>query len=275
MWKNGGKPSVPAAATTLRQPSDHIDGQTPNISQCLRIQSRPKLEHPFRSPGCSAATIRVFCEGDRDRLVGFAPITRLALRLLWSRPMTSFRGEWYAVQVRPKHERIVARLLAERGYETFLPMGRSRRRWSDRIKEIEIPLFQGYLFSRIDSRAPAPVVTVPAVIRIVGVGNLPIAIEESEIVALRTLTAARPWTEPWPFAPVGQRVRINSGPLTGVEGTVVHSTAGRRLIVSVSLLQRAVAVDIEQADVTVIPAIHRPIAAASAHVVRSAASPIA
>jgi transcription termination/antitermination protein NusG len=153
--------------------------------------------------------------------------------------------DWFAVQVWSGHEHLSARHLSERGYEVFLPSYRERRRWSDRVKVVEQALFTGYVFCRLAPEVFGKIVTARGVIRIVGDGAGPLSIPASEIEAIQRIVAARLSTEPWPIPQIGQRVRIEFGPLRGIEGDVLMVKNQQRLVVSVSLLQRAVAVEID------------------------------
>lgn len=154
---------------------------------------------------------------------------------------------WFALQVRAKHEKVVAAHLSGRNVEWFLPVYKCRRPWSDRIKEIEAPLFPGYLFSRFDLRNRLSIMTIPGLVRIVGYGRLPASIEEAEVGAIHTLMTAGLRSQPWPFMAAGDKVRIANGPLRGVEGILVAFRGSHRLILSVTLLQRSVAVEIDSA----------------------------
>jgi transcription antitermination factor NusG len=153
--------------------------------------------------------------------------------------------EWFAAQVWLGKERVSANHLASRGYEVFLPSYLEYRRWSDRVKTSERPLFPGYLFCRVQAHTSGRIVTAPFVIRIVGDGGGPSAIPLHQIEALQRTTEARLSAEPWEFLQVGQRVRVCAGPLTGVEGIVLRAHNRHRLIISVQLLQRSVAVEIQ------------------------------
>lgn len=164
--------------------------------------------------------------------------------------LARFGDAWFAVQVRPGHERVVAATLRHKGYQEFLPLGRVRRRWSDRIKQLEVPLFPGYLFCRFKLLVGGPVITTPGVIRIVGAGRNPVAVSDEEIESVRRIVEAGVPAEPWPFIRVGQVVRVDSGPLRGLVGIVLRVKNDRRLVVSVSLLQRSVAVELADASVT-------------------------
>jgi transcription termination/antitermination protein NusG len=152
--------------------------------------------------------------------------------------------DWFAVQVRAGRERLVAVHLRSRGYDVFLPQHRERRHWSDRVKYVERPLFPGYLFCRIYGDIFGKIVTAPHVLRLVGDGERPLPVEQNEIEAIQRVVDVGLDLEPWPMPKVGQRVRIVFGPLVGTEGTVVRTKSGQRLIVSIGLLQRAVAVEL-------------------------------
>lgn len=157
---------------------------------------------------------------------------------------------WFALSVRSRYERSAAQFLENRGYESFLPMYKSRRCWSDRIKELDVPLFPGYLFCRFDIHNRLPVLVVPGVVGIVGGTKLPRPIDLAEIEALQTAVRTGLPREPWPFLHVGDRVRIEHGSLAGVEGILLQIKGRHRLILSVTLLQRSVAVDIDSAWVS-------------------------
>ena len=154
---------------------------------------------------------------------------------------------WYALSVRSRYEKIVATILQGQGYEGFLPLYKCRRRWSDRIKEIETPLFPGYLFCRFDIYNRLPILKIPGVQYVVGGTRIPNPIETSEIEALQAVIRTDATREPWPFLQIGDRVRIEYGSLAGVEGVLLHVKGRHRLVLSVTLLQRSVAVDIDSA----------------------------
>lgn len=149
---------------------------------------------------------------------------------------------WFALQVRAGNEKTVAALLRGKGYEWFLPLHKSRRRWSDRIKEIELPLFPGYLFCRFDVEKRLPILKTPGVLLVVGIGKTPIPIDQAEMSAIRTLIKSGLPSQPSPFLQSGERVRIHYGPLCGLEGILLHFRGRHQLVLSVTLLQRSVAV---------------------------------
>lgn len=170
------------------------------------------------------------------------------------RPESSSREcyPWFALQIRTRREAFAAEHLAGKGYEWFLPVYKSRRLWSDRIKELNAPLFPGYLFCRFDPQNRLPILKTPGVIQIVGCNRVPIPVDEQEIGAIQTLVASGIPNRPWPFLSAGDKVRIESGPLRGVEGILTHVKGNHSLVLSVSLLQRSVAVDIDAAFVTLV-----------------------
>lgn len=154
---------------------------------------------------------------------------------------------WFALFVRVNHEKIVSAALRSKGYEEFLPLCRSRRRWSDRTKEVQSPLFSGYVFCRLDLNRRLPILTTTGVHSIVGNGKVPVPVPELEIDNLRLLVGSQLQAEPWPYTKVGQKVRIEQGALSGLEGILVALKKPCRVVVSVTLLQRSVAVEIDEA----------------------------
>jgi len=153
---------------------------------------------------------------------------------------------WYAIHVRSRFESQISTVLRSKGYEEFLPTYRCRHWWSDRAKELDLPLFPGYLFSRFDARERLPILKSPGVIAIVGLGKTPIPIPDEEIEAIRAIVRSGLPAEPWAHLTVGSRVFIEAGPLAGLEGIVVNVDKRFRLVVSLSLLQRSVGVEIER-----------------------------
>jgi transcription antitermination factor NusG len=160
--------------------------------------------------------------------------------------------QWYALTVKPNHEKSAAQALESKALEVFLPLYRARRRWSDRIKELELPLFAGYVFCRYAAPDRARVLATPGVTSVVGFGNKPAAVPESEIESVRTMVSSGLPLSPWPFLRVGERVRIEAGPLCGVEGILTQVKDAWRVVVSVELLQRSVAAEVERDVVAVV-----------------------
>lgn len=163
---------------------------------------------------------------------------------------------WYAVRVKNRRENVVAEHLRARGFETFLPLYRVRHRWSDRVKDIDLPLFPGYVFCQFDPLNRLPVVSVPGIVHVVGNGRTLIAIDSTEIAAIQTVVNSELPRQPWPFLEIGQHVRIERGPLLGLEGVLLDFRGHQRLVLSVTLLQRSVAVQIEGSWVRALPQRH-------------------
>lgn len=153
---------------------------------------------------------------------------------------------WYAVHVRPHHEKTIATVLQNKGVEKYLPLYKERRRWSDRFVEAELPLFPGYVFCRLDwTRRILPVLTTPGVLRVLGVGRTPMPVDEQEFQAIRLMVDSGLTVRPWPMPRIGEWVRIEHGPLAGVEGVLIGFKKQTRLVVSVTLMNRSVAAEIE------------------------------
>jgi len=153
---------------------------------------------------------------------------------------------WYVLRVRSRFENTVAANLRGRGYEWFLPLYKCRRRWSDRHKEIELPLFPGYVFCQLNPLNRLPVLSIPGVVHLVGVGQVPLPVDEAEIVAIQTAIRSGLPRQPWPFLQIGHKVRVENGPLCGIEGILLRFGGRHRLMLSVVLLQRSVAVEVDE-----------------------------
>lgn len=155
-------------------------------------------------------------------------------------------SRWFAVRVKSQHERAVALTVRHKGFEEFLPLYQRRHRWSDRWKSVEVPLFPGYVFCRLDPMHRLPVLTVPGVLYFVGIGKTPAAIDDGEMLAIQSAVRSGLRMEPWAYLDVGQRVRLEEGPLAGLEGILVDIRKECRVVVSLSLLKRSVSVEIER-----------------------------
>jgi transcription antitermination factor NusG len=153
---------------------------------------------------------------------------------------------WYALRVKSRHENTVASHVHARGFESFLPLYKSRCRWSDRFKDSELPLFPGYVFCRFDPLNRLPILSIPGVVCPVAVGRIPVPIDDAEIAAIQAAVKPGVRSRPWPYLQTGQRVRIEHGPLCGIEGILVEFKGHERLIVSVTLLQRSLAAEVEE-----------------------------
>jgi transcription antitermination factor NusG len=164
-------------------------------------------------------------------------------------PTTDAQLPWFALQVNSRKENWISALLVGQGYECFLPKYESVRQWSDRRKEIASPLFPGYLFCRFNPLERLPILKTPGVIQIVGCNRNPVPIDKQEIQAIQRMIESSFAGQPWPYLEVGERVRIQSGALSGLEGILVSLKGNYRLVLSVTLLKRSVAVEIDASAV--------------------------
>ena len=153
---------------------------------------------------------------------------------------------WFALTVKPRHEKAVAERLAARALESYAPLYRDRRRWSDRVRTVELPLFPRYVFCRFRFADRLKVLSMPSVQAVVGFGGEPAPVRDEEIDAIKTLLGSGLAVVPWPYLRVGQRVRICEGPLSGLEGILAREKSAYRVVINVELLQRGVAVEIDR-----------------------------
>jgi transcription antitermination factor NusG len=156
---------------------------------------------------------------------------------------------WYAVYVRSHCERVVKESLEGKGYAAFSPFYRIRRKRSDRTTEVVLPLFPGYVFGQFDPSLRLPILTTPGVVKIVSGGDGPEPVDDAEILSIQTIVKSGRPIQPWPFLRAGQRVEIMAGPLAGAVGTLLKVKNDYRLIVSITLLQRSVAVEVDRESV--------------------------
>ncbi len=154
--------------------------------------------------------------------------------------------QWFAIRVKSGTERLVASVAHNKGIEEFVPLYKIRRRWSDRIKSLETPLFPGYVFCRLHPQCRLPVLTISGVMHFVGIGKIPAPIDDAEIARIQRAAGSGLLIEPWPFLNIGQPVRLQDGPLAGLDGILIEVRKQQRVVVSVSLLKRSVAVEIER-----------------------------
>jgi transcription antitermination factor NusG len=166
-------------------------------------------------------------------------------------PSETGTPQWFALGVKPRFDKAVARMLESKGFETLLPLYKKRHRYAARCKVSELPLFPGYVFCRFNVLTRLPILTTPGVTQILGTGNTPIPLSENEIVSLQTAIKSDLPLQPFPFLQVGQRVRIEDGVLAGVVGIVIRSKQSLRLVLSITLLQRSVLLEIDQHQISV------------------------
>jgi transcription antitermination factor NusG len=160
---------------------------------------------------------------------------------------------WFAAYTCAKHEKIVTRHLVERSVESFLPEYESLRHWKDRKVKLRMPLFPGYVFVRLALSDRSRVLHVPSLVRLVGFSGQPSIVPDEEIRALQLIEAAGIQPQPYPYLHGGERVRIVRGPLEGVEGIVSRRKNKLRLVLSLDLITRSVAVEVDQTDIAIIP----------------------
>jgi transcription antitermination factor NusG len=154
---------------------------------------------------------------------------------------------WYALHARSRHEKLVAEELQKKGIETFLPLRRITRHWSDRVKKIDLPLFSGYLFVHIPLKERLEVLQTRGSVRLVGFHSLPVPVSEKELDAVRRFVEEEISMDPFPYLAEGDRVYIRSGPLKGVEGFIVRKDKHTRLVISLDLLLQSISVEIDEA----------------------------
>ncbi len=163
-------------------------------------------------------------------------------------PAAYVEPRWYAAYTSANHEKRVAEQLAQRSVEHLLPLYQTVRRWKDRRVCLQLPLFPGYVFVRLALRDRLQVLQVRGVAKLVGFNGTPTALLQEEIDALRTSLASGVRAQPHPYLTMGRRVRVKAGPLAGVEGILVKRKNRARFVVSVELIQRAMAVEIDEGD---------------------------
>ncbi len=152
---------------------------------------------------------------------------------------------WYALYTRHQHEKAVARILCGKGFQTFLPLYDVAHRWKDRVKQLSLPLFPCYVFLRGGLERRFEVLTTPGINHFVGNRGRPAPIPEAEIEGVRQAVERSRSAEPHPFLKCGDWVRVKSGPLVGLEGMLVRKKNQFRLVLSIELLQKSVAVEVD------------------------------
>lgn len=158
---------------------------------------------------------------------------------------------WYALYTCANHEKKAAKEISRRGVESFLPVYRTTRRWSDRRVQVEMPLFAGYVFVHLALCDRLKVLQVPGVVRLVGFGGLATALPDEQMETLRGgLNGMH--AQPHPFLTVGRRVRIKRGPLAGMQGILLRRKGCLRVVLSIDLIMRSVVLDADAADIEVL-----------------------
>jgi transcription antitermination factor NusG len=160
---------------------------------------------------------------------------------------------WFVLMVRNRWEKSAAQCLARKGFECLLPISKQRHQWSDRWKEVDVVLFPGYLFCRLDPEQRLPVLSAPGVLSIVGTRSGFTPVGRDEIAAVELVGRAGVPAQPWPFVETGQVVYLDQGPLRGLSGIVLTRTHESKLIISVQLLKRSIAVEIDRTWISSLP----------------------
>lgn len=163
------------------------------------------------------------------------------------------RLNWYALYTCPHHEKSVAYQIEQRSIPCFLPLYRSMRRWKDRRKELELALFPGYVFVQLAWQDRLRVLQLASAVRLVSFNGHPAILPDAEMDSLRHRLSVGGRAEPHPYLCVGRRVRVCSGPLQGTEGIIVRRKDHCRLVFSLDLLMRSVAVEVDESDVEPLP----------------------
>lgn len=158
-------------------------------------------------------------------------------------------AQWFALVVKPRFDKAVARALEAKGYQTLVPTYRKSHSYGARNRVTELPLFPGYVCCRFDSHSSLPILSTPGVIRVVGTRSAPTPLSEVEITSLQAAINAHLPVEPFPYVDVGQKVRITHGVLAGVEGIVLAPKPRLRLALSITLLQRSVLLEVDRSQV--------------------------
>lgn len=160
---------------------------------------------------------------------------------------------WYALYTRSRHEKRVADQLAARSVKFFLPLYRSMHRWNDRSRAVELPLLPGYLFVNIVLQDKLLALQIPGVVRLLSFRGVPLPLPDSDVEQIRDALHANLSMEPHQYLRAGARVRVRCGPFEGAEGYVVRNKSHFRVVISLHLLLRSIAVELDAADVEVAP----------------------
>ncbi len=194
-----------------------MNGLTAVASGCeTRLSSCPDLQSPLSSASCDEA-------------------------------------HWYAVYSRSRHEKCVREYLERIAVEAFLPLYESVRRWKDRRVVVTLPVFPGYQFVRIPLADRMKVVTIPGVVGLVGTPGNPVPVPEQEIEALRTCYARNLKLGPHPYLTSGRKVLVKNGPFADLEGILIRQRGAYRVVISINLIARSVALEVNTEDIVLAP----------------------
>ena len=166
-----------------------------------------------------------------------------------SLPSEYILPQWFAAYTSPRHEKKVALQMEGNEIEFFLPLYRTVRRWKDRRKQLDLPLFPGYIFVHIALRDRLRVLRLPGVLQFVSFAGKPAPLPHGDIESLRNGLAGGLRAEPHPYLKVGKRVRVRGGPFAGLEGILTRRKDKFRVVLSIELIQRSVAVEVDESEV--------------------------
>jgi transcription antitermination factor NusG len=172
-----------------------------------------------------------------------------ALNLITPKRNDLGEPRWYVAHTRARHEKHVAEQLLDHSIESFLPLYSAVHRWKDRRKLVYLPLFPGYVFLRIALPERLRVLRLPGVVRFVGFNGTPAEVPDGELCALRSALENGTRVGPHPYLRIGRRVRIRFGPLQGAEGILIRRKGSCRLVLSIDLIMRSVAAEVDESDV--------------------------
>src|SRR5271168_748544 len=175
-------------------------------------------------------------------------LTRNEIEPTMARPVKNDEPHWYVVHTSANHEKRVSEQFMYRGVEYFLPQYESVRRWKDRRMKLQLPLFPGYVFVHLALCDRLQVLQVPGVAKLVGFNGAPTELPQDEMETLRASLADGLRAEPHPYLKIGRRVRVKTGSLAGLEGILSKKKNGTRFVVSLDLIHRSVAVEIDVAE---------------------------
>jgi transcription antitermination factor NusG len=163
-----------------------------------------------------------------------------------------FNLHWYAAYTCPRHEKRIADQLTNQSLEHFLPLYTAVHRWKNGRALVQLPLFPGYVFVRIALKNRLQILEVPSVVRLVGFNSSPTPLDDAEMNAMRAALENGVTATPYRYLTAGKRVRIKNGPLEGLEGIVIYRKGKLRVVISIEMIMRSMAVDIEAADLEVV-----------------------
>ncbi len=164
-------------------------------------------------------------------------------------PAEYLQSRWYAAYTAPRHEKRVSMELEGQEIHCFLPLYKSVRRWKDRRKQIDLPLFPGYVFVHMALRDRLRVLQLPGVVQLVSFNGKPAALPDAEIEVLRNALTGHASAKPHPYLAVGRRVRVRSGSVAGVEGILVRRKQKFRVVLSIELIKRSMAIEVDESDI--------------------------